>query len=166
MQVYTNNRGQLEIGITTMVLIVFILLLLFSLILYFRFTYLELEETKATLLDQKYNSLLSVIIGLPEFRCSRGGVESECLDAVKLEGFSDVRNANDNKEYYGNLFGNVKGIWIEVPTDAGNSYPDKNKFQIFGSEGSNGGIYSVPVSLYYPESKRYKIGILKIRGEL
>ena len=72
MDVQVSTKGQLEIGVTTMVLIVFIVLLLFSLILYFRFTYMEIEETKSTLLDQKYNSLLSVIIGMPEFRCSRG----------------------------------------------------------------------------------------------
>jgi len=160
MGVQVSTKGQLEIGVTTMVLIVFIVLLLFSLILYFRFTYMEIEETKATLLDQKYNSLLSVIIGMPEFRCSRGGVESECLDAVKLRAFDeDIREDNEHKEYYKNLFGNVKGIWVEVPAGT-------KEFGIYGNEGSSGGVYSVPVSLYYPESRTYKIGILKIRGEL
>ena len=154
-----STKGQLEIGITTMVLVVFIVLLLFSLILYFKFTYMELEETKTTLLDQKYNSLLNVIIGMPEFRCSRGGVESECLDKVKLEVFKEVRESSDeNKKYYQNLFGNVKGIWVEIPE---NSIP----FEIYGSIDSKGGIYSVPVSVYYPAEKKYKIGILKIRGE-
>ncbi len=158
MQVST--KGQLEIGVTTMVLIVFIVLLLFSLILYFRFTYMEIEETKETLLDQKYNSLLSVIIGMPEFRCSRGGVESECLDSVKLRVFDDdIKDDVRFKEYYKNLFGNVKGIWVEV------SDGDPN-FIIYGSEGTSGGIYSVPVSVYYPVEKRYRIGILKIRGEI
>ena len=160
-------RGQLQIGVTTMVLIVFIVLLLFSLVLYFRFTYQGLEETKASLFDQRYNNLLSVIIGMPEFRCSRGGVESECLDAVKLFAFSDVvKNNNEYNKYYDNLFGSVKGIWVEVPADTGDAYPNKKEFSIYGSKGAIGGIYSVPVSLYYPESKTYKIGVLKIRGEL
>lgn len=161
MGVQASTKGQLEIGVTTMVLIVFIVLLLFSLILYFRFTYMELEETKVTLLDQKYNSLLSVIIGLPEFRCSRGGVESECLDQAKLKVFDDVNFRDVNKEYYKNLFGSVKGIWVEVPAD------NSKKFTIYGSSSSSsGGIYSVPVSVYYPVDKKYRIGILKIRGEL
>ena len=159
-----STKGQLEIGITTMVLVVFIVLLLFSLILYFRFTYMEIEETKETLLDQKYNSLLSVIIGMPEFRCSRGGVESECLDAEKLDVFEKVRDDSDgdyeNKKYYGNLFGDVKGIWVEVSSD------NDKKFPIYGNIESSGGIYSVPVSVYYPREKMYRIGILKIRGEL
>ena len=159
-------RGQLQIGVTTMVLIVFIVLLLFSLVLYFRFTYQGLEETKASLLDQRYNSLLSVIIGMPEFRCSRGGVESECLDAAKLSAFPKVYTSN--KEYYDNIFGTVNGIWVDVPANDVNkrSYPEQGRFLVYGSEGLRGGVYSVPVSLYYPESKTYKIGILKIRGEL
>ncbi|MBI2508230.1 hypothetical protein HYV89_04730 [Candidatus Woesearchaeota archaeon] len=161
-----NHRGQLEIGITTMVLIVFIVLLLLSLILYFKFTYLELEEDRTTLLDQKYNSILSVIIGLPEFRCSRGGIESECLDAAKLSAFSGVYASN--KEHYGNIFGTVNGIWVDVPVNDVNNlnYPDQGRFSVYGKADLKGGIYSVPVSLYYPESKKYKIGILKIRGEL
>jgi len=159
-------RGQLQIGVTTMVLIVFIVLLLFSLVLYFRFTYQGLEETKASLLDQRYNSLLSVIIGMPEFRCSRGGVESECLDAAKLSAFPKVYTSN--KEYYDNIFGNVNGIWVDVPVNNVNNlnYPDQGRFSVYGKADLKGGIYSVPVSLYYPESKTYKIGILKIRGEL
>lgn len=124
---------------------------------------MEIEETKATLLDQKYNSLLSVIIGMPEFRCSRNGIESECLDAVKLQVFKDVRDDDEgnyeNKKYYENLFGNVKGIWVEVPSD-------NDEFLIYGDSESSGGIYSVPVSVYYPVDRMYKIGILKIRGEL
>lgn len=161
-----STRGQLQIGVTTMVLIVFIVLLLFSLVLYFRFTYQGLEETRSSLLDQRYNNLLSVIIGMPEFRCSRGGVESECLDAAKLSGFSEVYK--NNKEYYSNLFGTVNGIWVDVPVnDVSNlNYPGQGRFLVYGKSDLKGGIYSVPVSLYYPESKRYKIGILKIRGEL
>ena len=143
-----------------MVLLVFIVLLLFSLILYFRFTYMEIEETKSTLLDQKYNSLLSVIIGMPEFRCSRGGVESECLDKVKLGVFKDhIRDNPEFKEYYRGLFGNVKGIWVEIP----DGDPD---FEIYGSKDTSGGVYSVPVSLYNPVTREYRIGILKIKGDL
>ncbi len=122
---------------------------------------MEIEETKTTLFDQKYNSLLSVIIGMPEFRCSRGGVESECLDEVKLMVFKDVRDSNDdndeNKKYYQNLFGNVKGIWVEIPGGS--------PTEIYGLIGSDGEIYSVPVSVYNPIEKKYKIGILKISGE-
>jgi hypothetical protein len=167
-----RKKGQLQIGITMLILLVFIILLVLSIVIYFRFTYEEIEETKGILLDQKYNSLLSVIIGLPEFRCSRLGAESECLDASKLSDFLSV--SGNNEQYYRDLFGDVTGIWVDV-LDPGidldgdgfveNDYSSDDKFEIYGGKNS-GKIYAVPVSVYYPDYKKYKIGILRIQGDV
>ena len=152
-----------------MVLVVFIVLMLFSLILYFRFTYSEIEETKESLLDQKYSSLLSTIAGLPEFRCSKNGADEECLDASKLNEFDKVSLDENFDDYYDRLFGNVKSISIEIIDSGFENYPrqdysDRTSFQIYGKNNAEGVIYSVPVSVYYPDYKKYKIGVLKIRG--
>ena len=160
-----SKKGQLEMGITLMVIIIFMVLLIASLILYFRFTYTQIEENKATVLDQKFNSLLSVIIGLPEFRCSKGGVESECLDASKLSAVNEVIAAN--VDYYGNVFGEAEGIWVEIPDETGNNdYYNSNLFIIYGEKDGKGAIYAVPVSVFYPDYNQYKIGVLKIRGQI
>ena len=145
-------------GITLMVIIIFMVILIASLILYFRFTYTQIEENKESILDQRYNSLLNVIIGLPEFRCSKAGVESECLDASKLSEFKDVSDSNE--EYYKIVFGDVEEIWIDVISE------NEIKYSLYGESDGKGVIYSVPVSLFYPDYKKYKIGILKIRGIL
>lgn len=157
-----NKKGQLEMGITLMVIIIFMVILIASLILYFRFTYTQIEEDKSGILDQRYNSLLNVIIGLPEFRCSKAGIESECIDASKLSKFEDV--ARENNEYYQTIFGDTEEIWIEVIPE--NDYYNQNRYSIYGQPNGKGVIYSVPVSLYYPDYKKYKIGILKIKGIL
>ncbi len=158
-----GKRGQLQIGVTMIIIFLFIVLLMFSLVLYFRFTYSELEETRSVLLDQRYSSLLSNIIGMPEFRCSRLGVESECLDAAKLADLKIVIDSN-KFSYYDNLLG-VDGIWVDVVgTTDGDNYFDEAQFEIYGSPNGIGKLYSVPVSLYYPDYKKHKIGILKIRG--
>ena len=133
----SSRKGQLQIGVTMMVLFVFIILLMLSLIIYFRFTYDEIREDQMELLDQKYSSLLTTLIGLPEFRCSKIGVEEECLDATKLEGFKENVVVN-NQEYYDNLFGNVKGIEVEILED------NEEDFEIYGEMG-DGLIYAVPV---------------------
>ena len=78
---------------------------------------------------------------------------------VKLEAFKEIKDDDEYKRYYQNLFGNVKGIWVEIP----DGDPD---FEIYGSKDTSGGVYSVPVSVYYSESREYKIGVLKIRGEI
>jgi len=168
---FKNKKGQLEISITMMVLVVFIVLMLLSLILYFRFTYTEIEETREDILDQKYSSLLSTIIGLPEFRCSKNNADEECLDASKLHEFDKLLSDKHLDNYYRNLFGNVNGIWVEI-IDSGlanntkKDYSDAPMSQIYGEKKSKGLIYSAPVSVYYPDYKRYKIGVLKIQGEL
>jgi len=159
-----TKKGQLEMGITLMVIIIFMVILIASLILYFRFTYTQIEENKESILDQRYNSLLNVIIGLPEFRCSKAGVESECLDASKLDGFREV--SDSNSDYYKTIFGDVEEIWIEVIPENGKDYYDQIEYNIYGGSNGKGVIYSVPVSLFYPDYKKYKIGILKIRGIL
>jgi len=160
-----TNKGQLETGITLMVIVIFMVILIASLILYFRFTYTQIEENKATILDQKYNSLLSVIIGLPEFRCSKTGIESECLDAAKLSVSNEV--IERNKEHYQSVFGEAEGIWIEIPGENGNdNYYNSQIFRLFGEKNGKGAIYAVPVSLFYPDYDTYKIGILRIRGQI
>lgn len=163
-----TKKGQLEIGITTMVLAVFIVLLLISMVIYFRFTYLEFEKTREEILDQKYSGLLNVISGMTEFRCSKNGAEEECLDASKLHNFKQTISEDGIENYYDNLFGNANGIWIEViePFDENKDYSDSDYFEIYGEKETKGLIYSVPVSIYYPDYKKYKIGILKIQGEL
>jgi len=49
-----TKKGQLEMGITLMVIIIFMVILIASLILYFRFTYTQIEENKESILDQRY----------------------------------------------------------------------------------------------------------------
>lgn len=151
-----------------MVLAVFVVLLLISMVVYFRFTYLEFEDTKEEILDQKYSGLLNVISGMPEFRCSKNGAEDECLDASKLYNFKQKILKDEIEDYYDNIFGNANGIWIDVidPFSGNNHYLNSEFFGIYGEKETKGLIYSVPVSIYYPDYKKYKIGILKIQGEL
>ena len=96
-----GKKGQLQIGVTMIVVFLFIVLLMFSLIFYFRFVYSETRETAETLADQRNSGLLSTVLGLPEFRCSRLGIEEECLDASKLYNLGEI--TDNNPEYYGGL---------------------------------------------------------------
>ena len=157
-----GKKGQLQIGVTMIVVFLFIVLLMFSLIFYFRFVYSETRETAETLADQRNSGLLSTVLGLPEFRCSRLGIEEECLDASKLYNLGEI--TDNNPEYYGGLFEGVKGIWVEVLDPDGSGYFGP-KFEIYGESSGVGKIYAVPVSIYYPDYQKYKIGLLRIRGE-
>jgi len=85
-----RKKGQMQIGVTMMILLVFVVLLIITLAIYFRFTSQQFEETREELLDQRYSSLLTSFLGMPEFKCTRLNVESECLDASKLKNFKNL----------------------------------------------------------------------------
>jgi len=161
---YFKKKGQLEIGITMMVLLVFMVLLMMSLIFYFKFSQESIKETRQEILDEKYSGLLDAIIGLPELRYSFNGVEKNCLDIDKIENFQTIVDKSvytRNSEYYSNLLGNVNALWIDViDTKYPKNVPTTLK-KIYRTKGT-GLIYSSPVSIC-DGNNNFKIGKLNIQ---
>ncbi len=144
---YFRKKGQLEIGITMMVLLVFMILLIISLVFYFKFSQESIKETRLEILDEKYSGLLDAIMGLPELRYSFNGVEKNCLDIDKIENFKEVvRKSVESRgsEYYNNLLGDVNSISVEVFDITLMTF--KAPLFAYGAEGA-GLIYSSPVSI-------------------
>src|SRR3989344_7525801 len=142
------KKGQLEIGITMMTLLVFIILLIVSLVFYFRLAQGNIKETRQEILDEKYSGLLDALINLPELRYSLSGAEKNCLDAVKLNNFKIItKDSLDRSEYYNNLLGDVNAIWIDkIIIENGNVKEETSKEEIYSIKGE-GLIYSSPVSI-------------------
>jgi|SRR3989344_176149 len=173
------KKGQLEIGITMMVLLVFFILLIIALVVYFQFSLKTIEENRQEILDTKFSTLVNSITSLPEIKCSTRGAERECLDAKKLIAFGKVLRDNQNyRQDYLDDFG-ILGLEIEVvyppllniqDTDCVgylNPTPDNcNKFKLIENDRDEGLVYSTPVSLYYPKEGIYKIGRLAITAEV
>ncbi len=164
MVVVYFKKGQLEIGITMMVILVFIILLIVSLVFYFRLAQGNIKETRQEILDEKYSGLLDAIINLPELRGSLSGAEKNCLDVVKLKNFKDVVSESlitRKSEYYNNLLGDVNAIWIDaIYINTGEVLKEKNKYLIYRNQG-NGLIYSSPVSIC--NSDKFEAGVLNIQ---
>jgi len=162
------KKGQLEIGITMMVILVFIILLFISLIFYFRFTQESIKSSSEEILDVEYSVLLNTIMNAPEFKCSVKGIDKECLDAVKLVAFKKLLENEEAKNYYSNVFGAINRLSVDVvyPEDEDyeciDDYRNCGKFLIFDGIES-GKIYSMPIALYYPDDNEYKIAKLKIQ---
>lgn len=170
-----RKKGQLEIGITMMVLLVFFILLIVALVVYFKFSYISIKETRQEILDEKFSTLVNSLTGLPEIKCSFNGAEKECLDAKKLIAFGSVLEGQTIREDYLDEFG-IYGLEIDVvypPMDGTlpdcvetpNSYPNCKSFTLI-SPIKEGLKYTTPVSLYYPTEKINKIGKLIITAEV
>src|SRR3989344_4111993 len=162
------KKGQLEIGITMMVLLVFFILLIVALVVYFQFTYTTIKESRQEILDEKFSTLVNSLTSAPEIKCSVRGIERECLDAKKLIAFREVLT-NDRDKYL-DEFG-ILGLEVEVvyPTVTSEECQvtniDCNKFTLMGYTG-DGLRYATPVSIYYPSDNIYRIGKLIIIGEV
>ena len=156
------KKGQLEIGVTMMTLLVFIILLIVSLVFYFRLAQGSIKETQQEILDEKYSGLLDALINLPELRYSLSGAEKNCFDAVKLKNFQVItKNSLARSEYYNNLLGDVNAIWIDAIDISGDKVvKKKNEYLIYRNQG-NGLIYSSPVSIC--DGDKFEIGILNIQ---
>lgn len=157
------KKGQLEIGITMMVILVFIILLIVSLVFYFRFAQGSIKETRQEILDEKYSGLLDALINLPELRYSLSGAEKNCFDAGKLKNFNDVVSESlVRSEYYNNLLGDINSIWISnVSYVASNVIIPSDNYRIYGTEFSKGLIYSSPVSIC--NGDKFEAGKLNIK---
>ncbi len=166
------KKGQLEIGITMMVLLVFFILLIVALVVYFQFSHSIIKEDRQEILDNKFSTLVNSITSLPEVKCSVRGAERECLDAKKLIAFGKILEYH--REEYLDDFG-ILGLKIEVvyppieyPVDCVSTlspFPNCNKFTLIEAN-REGLVYSTPVSLFYPKENLYKIGRLEITAEV
>lgn len=171
------KKGQLEIGVTMMVLLVFFILLIVALVVYFQFSLDTIKENRQEVLDTKFSTLVNSITSLPEIKCSVRGAERECLDAKKLIAFGEVLKNNNYKEIYLDDFG-ILGLEVEVvypPLSIDQdvdcveypNIPDNcNKFKLIENSRDEWLVYSTPVSLYYPVDGIYKIGKLVITAEV
>lgn len=175
------KKGQLEIGITMMVLLVFFILLIVALVVYFQFTHTAIKENRQETLDNKFSTLVNSITGLPEIKCSVRGTEKECLDVKKLIAFGIVLNKDEIKnkrirqkylEDFGILGLKIDVVYPEISEDRDcisvpNALPDScNKFILLENSNNEGLVYSTPVSLFYPEENLYKIGRLAITAKV
>ena len=157
------KKGQLEIGITMMTLLVFIILLIVSLVFYFRLAQGSIKETQQEILDEKYSGLLDALINLPELRYSLSGAEKNCLDAVKLQNFQVItKNSLARSEYYNNLLGDVNAIWVDnISIDSNRNVQNIiNQYKVYSTKGE-GLIYSSPVSICNDD--KFEAGKLNIQ---
>ena len=170
----SRKKGQLEIGITMMVLLVFLVLLIISLLVYFQFTASNIKETRQELLDKKFSTLVNSITNLPELKCSVRGAERECLNVNKLIAFANVLEDNNNirGDYFDEFGINELSVDIVYPVSSGRDCEapipigaNCKKFTLM-SFSDVGLKYTTPISVYYPEENVHRIGKLVVTAEM
>lgn len=160
---------------TIMVMLVVVILLSLALFFYFKFSSSRVSSTSSYLSDQESAVLLGSITSMPELQCSFRKVAKPCIDASKLFNFDEL--INKYPDYYSSLFGyktiKLKQVYPYSPTKqcSLSDFQDPNYPRTCGvwivynnpKPGFKENItISTPVSLYFPSSNIYNLGVLSV----
>jgi len=146
------KKAQLQIKESILVLFVVMFILLFGMMLFFRYTSASIEKDMTDYKEAKFKQLISYIPSMAELKCSRFNVEDECIDVMKMEAFAHL------SDDYKADFGDKKIIVKEV-------FPDEKSWEIYNNVPSDLdglSIISTPVSLYYADTGEYAVGVLVV----
>jgi len=150
-------RGQMKIGESIVILVIFFFLLIFGLVFYIRWSFytagVESDERAQLMAIQTVQKLQF----LPELQCTtEGTVKYNCMDVLKLNTFDRI-DAN-RKKVYETIFPNTYVTVKQV-------YPTEGYWEIYGSEKElpSTHYFPVPIALYNASSGKYNFGYVEIR---
>lgn len=145
------KKGELTTQETILVIFIFIVLLIIGLIVFYRFNSLSIAREREEYENDKFELLIAILPSMAELKCSNLNVEAECIDVAKIESFSSLAN-----DYF-------KGKEISISLE--DVYLKDNAWKIYENKPKRFNSFinvSTPVSLYYPNEKKYSVGILKL----
>ncbi len=171
-----NNRGQMQIQETILVVFIFVVLIIFGMVFFYRVQEASIADDFNKFQRERLVIDFITLGDLPEFGCSRAGIRENCIDTSKLVVFKDIARGS-YKDYYFERFG-YRNITIQQ------IYPNKISTECSLQRGTNCGIWNVyskipnnwgakevrdiPVSLYFPcsesgcEDEYYTIGVMTV----
>jgi len=150
-------RGQMKIGESIVILVIFFFLLVFGLVYYIRFTIDGLDKKSEERAQLIAIQSVQKIQYLPELQCTNEGtVKYNCMDVMKLDTFNDL--PEDKKGIYETLFPDT---YISVQQ----VYPYGASWDIYGREKTLTSRYyfPVPVALYNATNEQFNMGFVEIR---
>ena len=175
MKLYSKAQlGTIEM---IMVLLVVIILIVIGIVFYSKFFLKSIEEKGEALTQQKIDVLLASLASMPELQCSFRTSDRNCIDMSKVVALKD--HIDNYKSYYTDLFG-FKNIKIELLYPKENdaicditksrdlNYPNNCNLWIIYNNIISGekAIVSTPISMYFPNTKEYRVGKLIIEVSL
>jgi hypothetical protein len=117
-----GSLGQIQMTETIAVLFIFIILVAFGLVFYFKYQQGDIAEKEEQLFDQKVIDASLRFFSLPEVSCTEGGSEAEsfCLDYFKLKGAPAIFT----DDYYYQLFSYSKISLVTL-------YPEQSELVLY-----------------------------------
>ncbi len=169
-----GKKGQLQIQETILSVFIFIVLIVFGMVFYYRAQSTSIDNDFKQFQMDKLSVDFITLGDLPEFSCSRAGIKESCIDVPKLLVFSSLNNVKLYRDYYFDRLGYENITIYQV-------YPAKSNKKCTQGNLDNCGVWEVysrkpagkitskivrdtPVSLYYPDKDQYAIGIMTVEA--
>lgn len=166
---HSTKHGQVHINETILVLFMVIIIILIGITVYYKLSLSSLQQLGEDLSERDASILLAKAATLPELRCDH----DECLDTAK---FLPFQRLAQHDTYYRQALGNKKIAITQLyppttpaPCDILHTsqadYPDTcDTWTLYEHNPAREPprILSTIVSLYFPETKEYRIGRLTI----
>ncbi len=166
-----GKKGQLQIQETILAVFIFVVLIMFGLIFFYRVQSASIVDSFNEFQLEKLSVDFITLGDLPEFSCSRAGVKESCIDTVKLNSFIGLYKTRPYDEYYEQRFG-FKNITIYqvYPSCTGNECAKWNVYLNKPEDVESKIVRDTPVSLYFPctgndcENDEYRIGVMIVEA--
>ena len=163
-----NNKAQLEVQETIIVVFIFVVILSIGLVLFYKFQIASLDQQKQEIQEKKFEAMLLIFPNIAEIECSSNLQTQNCIDLLKV--LSLKKLIETNPQIYFNKFG-YKKIQLKL------IYPTKNDKECTSENLNDCGVWTIynkpsqnnkeggiilrtPVSVYHPETEDYGIAEL------
>jgi hypothetical protein len=148
------KKGQIQMMETVIVLFIFFIILAIALVFLFKFNN---DSTQSVIQEYQQNDLYNFVLSIPnepQLKCSFISSEEECMDTIKM--LTPLKNLG-NRKIEVTLIGTNSTLKCNSRT-----YPKCDTFILYDGKPSSNMQISTPVSLYYPITKEYYMGVLRI----
>ena len=160
------KKGQIQINETILVIFIFTVIIILGIVLFNRWTKASLENEFLDNERIRFSNMLSTVPELSELKCSSQGRPLNCLDSLKLLAWGNPDLDYRKKFGFREIKVNVIYPEGEKALCKSATYPECDEFMIYSNkpgEIKEEEIINTPISLYYPVTNEYKIGVLEIR---
>lgn len=150
-------KGQIRMGETIAVLIVFFFLLVFGAVFYFNIKKGDFYEKQEEYYSKESIKVTEIVSYLPELQCSSENIVSDnCYDKLKLD--SSRGHIMNNSIFYFPFFQYSEIVVFEV-------YPGNGEWLLYNFSNNGTAVIPtfIPISLYDPTTKRNSFGVLRIK---
>ena len=162
------KKGELQTQETILAVFIFTIIIIIGMVVFFRFQENSLNANAAEFRLEQFGNKIVALAETPELVYTEAGIKKNAVDTLKLIAFQNL--VQRKKKYYTDKLGYMNITITQV-------YPTKNKnkcsvnrisdcsvWEIYNNvpkDGINSRIRrETPVSLYFPETGKYSIGVL------